>query len=210
LESPWGLQVSFCTGIAKRVTLCEMIADLMPAFVESLLPVPDLWLDLRDKHNIVDAFRSGGIQNWLGARPEQSRNFVLRVIDMILSVMKHTGIDRAGKYFVIGWIKKCQPFQCFKVPCHREAAATYWAQILADSRECATFAYITPRCLQNGSVTCRGPSSSWENASTLLETAVCRYQPTLVAASTQPWELRHSDLYSIGKFDTPLTVKVHR
>ncbi|KAK4206318.1 hypothetical protein QBC37DRAFT_244816, partial [Rhypophila decipiens] len=32
LEDLWGVQVSFCTGVARRVPLREMIADLLPVF----------------------------------------------------------------------------------------------------------------------------------------------------------------------------------
>jgi hypothetical protein len=126
--------------------------------------------------------------------------------------MQHTGIEKQGKHFIIAWIQKNRPFQCFRVPCHKETQDSYWAQILADSRDCATFAYITPKCLVNKTVQCRGPSASWNNASTLLETAVCRGQPVkeLATVSTKPWVLKHADLYSIGKSDSLLLVTVHR
>lgn len=32
LDNIWAVQVSFCTGVARRVPLREMIADLLPVF----------------------------------------------------------------------------------------------------------------------------------------------------------------------------------
>lgn len=130
----------------------------------------------------------------------------------ILSILQPTGIDKKGKHLIVAWIQKNRPFQCFKVPCHKDTQATYWAQLLADSEHCATFAYITPKCLVSNALRCRGPQAKWSNVSALLETAVCRHHPSQgqSAVATQPWALKHSDLYSIGKIDALLLVKVHR
>jgi hypothetical protein len=76
LQAPWGLQVSFCTGISRRVPLCELVADLMPAFVESFSLVPQLRPTLRDDYHIHDAFRNPGLQEWLGNLPEDSQELI--------------------------------------------------------------------------------------------------------------------------------------
>lgn len=36
LDNPFGVQVSFCTGVSRRVRLRQMLADLMPVFVRAL------------------------------------------------------------------------------------------------------------------------------------------------------------------------------
>ena len=41
LEQSWGLQVSFCTSVARRVSLRELVADLLPIFVNPLKQ--DVW-----------------------------------------------------------------------------------------------------------------------------------------------------------------------
>jgi hypothetical protein len=40
LESHFGVQVSFCTGIARRVRLCELLADILPAYITALVAKP--------------------------------------------------------------------------------------------------------------------------------------------------------------------------
>jgi hypothetical protein len=210
LQSSWGLQVSFCTGVARRVPLSELVADLMPTFIESRFSVPHLWPYLKDKRDIIGTFRDGDIQTWFQKRSNKSQDLILQLVRSILSTMQHTGIDREGKHFVVAWILKNQPIQCFKIPCHKKE--NYWAQMLADSRDCATFAYITPKCLVCDGVECRGPSAKWTNMSTRLETAVCRRQDSegTSALEWHPWTLRHSDLYFIGESNSTLLVTVYK
>ena len=42
LESTWGLQVSFCTSVARRVPLRELVADMLPIFAKTLFLQLDL------------------------------------------------------------------------------------------------------------------------------------------------------------------------
>jgi hypothetical protein len=209
LQSPWGLQVSFCTSVARRVPLRELIGDVMPALVESLFPIPPQWESLKVDHKILDAFQRSDLQEWLGNLGSELRVLVVRIIRYILLVLKDTGIGKKGEYFVIAWIQRAKPFQCFKVPCKRES---HWARILADSVDCATFAYVTSRCLETGGLKCRGPTAMWLNRSALLETAVCRHKQSeeQPKSAAMPWALKHADLYSMGKPDSLLWVRVDR
>ena len=52
------LQVSFCTGVARRVALRELLADVMVAFVVSRLAKPNLWEKLKTQHAIVGNFKN--------------------------------------------------------------------------------------------------------------------------------------------------------
>ena len=209
LQCAWGLQVSFYTSIARRVPLRELISDIMPEFVESLSPIPPLWESLKTDYKIVDAFQSNNLQDWLRQLTDTLQDLVALIIRYILSMLQHTGIDEKGEHFTIAWIQRGKPFQCFDVPCKKES---YWARILADSRDCATFAYITPKCLEIDGFKCCGPTATWQNTSALLETAVYRHKPNEERSTSisTPWILKHSDQYSIGKPDLLLRIKVER
>jgi hypothetical protein len=212
LQSTWGLQVSFCTSIARRVPLRELLADVMPAFVESLFPIPTLWGSLVKEYNILDAFQGNNLQEWLGKLPPNHQMLVTIIIRYVLSVLQHTGIDKKGDYFVIAWIQKNKPFQCFKVGCEKES---YWARILADSVDCATFAYVTSKCLETDGFKCRGPTATWYNESALLETAVCRHRPHKPGkeesnSTLSTWTLKDAEKYSMGKPGSLEWVKVVR
>jgi hypothetical protein len=57
LDRPWGLQVSACTGVAQRVPLRVLLADVMPIFAENLA-LPPGWTTLRQE-GIIQALENG-------------------------------------------------------------------------------------------------------------------------------------------------------
>lgn len=78
LQSDWGLQISYCTGIARRVSLCELLADLTPLLMEELLQKPASWNTLYiDKSEFqarkteANMFRTGISKYyfWMGYTP---------------------------------------------------------------------------------------------------------------------------------------------
>ena len=63
LDQHWGLQVSFCTSVARRVCLRELVADLSKIFVNPL--EHHLWQELVLNHDILQAFAQGDLFTWL-------------------------------------------------------------------------------------------------------------------------------------------------
>lgn len=170
----------------------------MPAFVDRYFPIPSQWKLLRDTHQVLEAFKGNDLQKWLGELQPDLQMLVAQIVRDILHIMQHTGIDRAGENFVIACVQKQNPFQCFKIPCENES---YWARILADTPDCATFAYITLECLESDKFQCcNNFTTSWHNRSVLLETAVCRHiiGEEELSSSMGPWVLNHDDTYFIG------------
>jgi len=137
LEKIWGLQVSFCTTVARRVPLRELIADVLPIFAKTLILQPDLWEDLRTNHGITDAFGNDGLRDWLNKLGSERQRYVLKLVRRILEILQNTGVDREGKCLTIAWPKEGDVQRCFKIPCEKQS---FWARMLADSEDCATFA----------------------------------------------------------------------
>jgi hypothetical protein len=211
LESPFGVQVSICTGIARRVRLRELLADVLPAYVTALVTKPSLWESLDEKFHIIDALRGSNLSDWLAQLDHDHQRTFESLVLATLLLLQGTGVDRKGQNFVIACTQPNLPLQCFKVPCTQES---YWARMLADSEEIATFAYITTKCLETVDVKCRGPAAAWANSTGLLWTAVSCYQDRVSAGSSPvsstQWALRHSEAYLLGKPDAPLFVRVDR
>ncbi|GAB1317203.1 MAPK-activated protein kinase Srk1 [Madurella fahalii] len=67
LERFCGVEVSFCTGISRRVRLRHMMVDLFPIFTEASTRMRDnaLWEELFEQHNIIDNFRNWKVSEWL-------------------------------------------------------------------------------------------------------------------------------------------------
>ncbi|KIW63761.1 hypothetical protein PV04_08739 [Phialophora macrospora] len=225
LEQSWGLQVSFCTSVARRVSLRELVTDLLPTFVNPL--EQDTWEELVNSHNIIQNFTRGNLFDWLRTLSPLLQIYVLALIRAILEQLQHTGLDRRNATLAIAWPQEGDIERGLKIPCK---AQTYWAQIIADAEDCATFAYVTPKCLETNHVKCRGLQRAWQNASKVLVTEMSPSQPegqpinannnatstdaasvttTIIAAQTD-WELEDKKTYYIKKLDSLLRVKVEK
>ena len=176
LESLSGLQVSFCTGIARRVPVREMLADVMKAYVEKRLPVPTLWNDLLRKHKIVDSLRGPHMETWFKKLSAEFQTLVVRIIRYILSILGDTGYNGQRDELVIACPFSEDPFRSFRIPC--QDCQHLWTRALADSETCATFAYITPKCWDepNGLRCQQSCVAKWRNRVVSLDTAVCQHK----------------------------------
>lgn len=152
LNSTCGFQISFCTGVARRVALRELLADVMVPFVESRLQKPAHWEDLNTKFNIVQNFRTNNLEQWFDKLSREQRDNAIKIVRSMLEVLKETGIDKSGEELVIAWVRKESPSSCLRLCCEK---MSLWARNLADSEDCATFACITPLCLQSDKHRCR-------------------------------------------------------
>jgi hypothetical protein len=207
LDSLWGLQVSYCTGIARRVPLHEVVADLLSTFLSVYIiskEEQDIWKELRDDYRIIDTFRTRGIQNCLLKLGSRHHEAIIKMIRKILTALEHTGIDQEGKFLTVSWPQEQDIFCCFKIPCKSEHA---WARVLADSGDCATFAYISSECLETEAIKCTGSAGAWRNAISLVETSITLCTP---AFGQIPQNLQHKEMYFFEKFDGKFFVTVQK
>ncbi|KAM5360459.1 hypothetical protein ACJZ2D_013737 [Fusarium nematophilum] len=203
LEFYWGIRVSFCTGVAQRVLLRELVADLLPAFAECYpnQTTRTLWAKLLGpEHQIIQRFQGAvphqvPLSVWLENLTDDLRKFVRDLIRHILDTLKDTGLSPDGKHFSVAWPQSGFVNRCFRISVNEH---NRWMPILADSADCATFAYISNTCLELGSFKCRGPNPSWQGRVHLLETAV--HCP----ASTGSWALQPEQAYFFQKVDNTL------
>ena len=201
LDSYWGLQISFCTGVAQRVMLRELVADVLPAFMKARTRVNDQrqWADLQN-NAIIEALagrnpNAQSLIDWLCHLPKDLNVFFYSQVHAILEKLGPTGMGPTGKYFSIAWPFEGIVHRCLQVPVD---GYNKWTEMLADSHDCATFAYISNKCLQTDLRRCRGPNPTWEDRIHLLETAmICPTGP-------QNWSLCHERKYYFQKLDDNL------
>jgi hypothetical protein len=205
LSCLWGLQVSFCTGVTKRVPLRELIADVLPTFAKTFIRERALWLELEKQHHIPDVFRTDAFQEWLEKLPPILYNYLMRVVRRIILALQSTGIDPEGRYLSVAWPYGSPPFRCFRISCHDRANS--WTRILTDSEDSATFAYISTNCLVTDGVQCRGPSPLWRSTTPLLGTAIFCHNDN---PSNSPGPLESEKTYFFKKPDSLLKVVVER
>lgn len=210
LDNMFGVQVSICTGIARRVRLRDLLADLLSAYVSGLLVEPLLWEDLIRKYNALVALRESDLKQWLEGLDRPCRVEFEGLVLAVLYLLRDTGIDRKGDQFVVACVQSGLPFQCLKIPCKNE---NYWARMLIDSEDNATFAYVTTQCLETAALKCCKPSPSWCNSTALLGTAVSQDRVAAAyALAAAPgigeWTLKENEAYLIGRPDKVLYVQV--
>lgn len=199
MTEPWGVQVSYCTGVARRVLLRTTVAHLLHTFFNS----PDEHIDeferqLRESSRSVQA-----IHSWIKGLPQKSGQQILGIIRTILNTLKPTGLDPTGKYLCVAWPFDGDTTRCLKVPL---GGRNSWVKILEDSHDTATFAYITMECLEAKHVQCKAAREARHEDICLLETTVTR----AVRDRPDPWSLKHEEVYFFAKLDSSFWVKVQR
>ncbi|KAJ3499547.1 hypothetical protein NLG97_g235 [Lecanicillium saksenae] len=204
LDCCWGVRVSFCTGIAQRVRLRDLVADVLPAFAETFTTMTEKeqWDRLKFTHDIITTLKSRGqnpqsIPAWLCSLPDSLGEFVCNLVRWILATLADTGLSSNGEYFSVAWPWNGKVNRCFRIPLDGHSK---WALMMADSDDCATFAYITKDCLQTDRNLCRGPNPPWQNHIYLLETSV------VCPASAGPglWTVCPNTTYFFRKLDNDL------
>lgn len=209
LDFYWGVRVSFCTGVAQRVSLRHLVADLLPAFATCLTSptTKSFWESLKTEYQIIERFRDPdpkqpSLCSWLSGLREDLYRFVLLLVRQILETLRDTGLSPDGRYFSVAWPHNGVVNRCLRMSLDDH---NKWTPMLADSDDCATFAYISNTCLEAGNISCGGPDARWQGRIHLLETAV------LCPASIGPWALRHEQTYFFNKLDNTLFwVRVRR
>ncbi|PVH92905.1 hypothetical protein DM02DRAFT_698019 [Periconia macrospinosa] len=203
----WGVRVSFCTGVAQRVRLRELVADMLPVFqkIFNSKEEQERWLDLEKNHSILETFRDNSpnqmtVLKWLNGLPKELHSFVHQLVRQVLTALKDTGLTPDRKYFSVAWLQEGLINRGLQIPL---SGRTDWMVILADSDDCATFAYISGDCLETESIKCRGKNSTWENQILLLETAV-------LCPGMSSWALSHEGTYHFRKLDNLFWVKAQK
>jgi hypothetical protein len=198
-----GVQVSFCTGVARRVPLRLLLADLMPIIAQVTPKVQAMWMQLNDQQQATQALRSGTFPDWFLTLSSSDQEFINQLMINVLQRLEPTGVHEGSNELIVAWIHQ-RPYKCVKIPFSDRTNS--WMRVLADSGDCATFAYITTDCLETDAIRCRS-ASSWHNTFPLLETAVLRHnlQPSIPLGP-----LEHDRTYFFLKEERLLHVTVRK
>ena len=207
LVVPWGLQISLCTGIAKRVSLRKLIEDSMFAHVDTLRY--EQWQ--RMLPNARAAFQGTiNLTSWLEGLSNDDKICLISIIGYILNLLKETGVDRKAEYLSVLWPDASHSSYGVKIQCNDNNS---WTRILQDSESCATFAAVTSTCLENSHHSCRNmAAASWEGHGGLLSTAVCQgfTMGRATGELSSPLWLEDGQRYWVGKVSGDYWVVVHK
>ncbi|KAI5461817.1 hypothetical protein BGZ63DRAFT_464361 [Mariannaea sp. PMI_226] len=170
LDRLCGLQVSFCTGVCRRVTLREMVADVLPQFETLSRSNANTWKP-ETVLGAVELLRDTANRDWTRKLSPDSLSYIIGRIRMALNHLKLTGFEHEGKTLKVAWPNQQELSLCLQVDCSKSSS---WASFLADSEDCATFAYMTTTCLETEAHRCPGSNAKLLQTVSVLQTGVVR------------------------------------
>ncbi|KAI1125855.1 hypothetical protein F5Y10DRAFT_294334 [Nemania abortiva] len=208
-EEPWGLQVSLCTGVARRVPLRVLIEEPLFRYIDNLNI--DGWKKLEVEAR--DAIRGQhGFIKWTQKLDEDERRCMQTIFGKLLYLLKDTGFDRSGKHLSILWPHESDARFCVRI----RPEDQLWCSMLKDSEWCATFAVATPLCLETREHKCRKTVAAAWCGGKMLSTVVCpNLSGTLpcaiqTTAAEAKWQLENKERYWIGKCGGDVLLVVHK
>lgn len=207
LDVPWGLQVSLCTGVARRVSLRALIGDLLFTHIKSLQL--DQWQNMLPKAK--EAFWGlHDLSKWYEGLNANEKSCLIAIIHYVLGLLKGTGVDRGSRRMSVLWPHGTNGSYGIKLKCDGKNS---WTRILHDSESCATFAAVTSQCIEGPSHKCRNMKApSWQGVGGFLSTAVCRdlTAGTSMAATFCRLRLTDGQRYWVGKIDSDYWLVVRK
>ncbi|KAH0363923.1 hypothetical protein KCU65_g7103, partial [Aureobasidium melanogenum] len=173
LEAPWGLIISICTGVAKRVPLREVIAETVVPIIAAWAKKPDEWDQLLSHGDgIVEELSRPTFRRWYEALQKAQREAAIQILEYVLSQICLTGFNNTGELVVA-----CPTYGDANSCLHVRYEKNIWTTILKDSEDCATFACFTAKCIQTEDRKCRNSDQPiWDDEIPFLITSVCQYQ----------------------------------
>lgn len=204
LEAPCGLQVSFCSGLARRVTTRHLLLELMPAYVHRRFQAPAHWDKLCSQHKLLEVLANGdleGLIRKLVVEDTECKTFFLMLAGGILEDLSDTGLRSSGDSFSVALVpvNARESIRRIDVDCRD---SNDWTRVLRDTAYCATFAYFTPKCLQLNGCGCRNSERNWHRQVLLLQTEVHRHWGGHKAVEIAgDWNLKNGETYQLGRAD---------
>jgi hypothetical protein len=176
LNKPWGLLVSVCTGVARRVALRKVMAEVMLPMIEAWMDKSVKWQDLMSTgEGLLNELKKPTFRDWFHTLNSDTKRALDRFVGHVLRKICWTGVNRADKLVVA-----CPQFDDSSSCVHissKDSRALTW--ILKHTERSATFARLTNSCfiVSPWPVGCQNtPSPLWQNHVSALITSVCQYK----------------------------------
>ncbi|KAH7231110.1 hypothetical protein BKA59DRAFT_488822 [Fusarium tricinctum] len=198
-EEPWGVQVSLCTGVTRRVPLRSLIEEPLFRYIDNLNV--DGWEALKTRATSASR-RDHGFTEWAQKLNKDEKRCMQTIFGKLLNLLKDTGFDESGRYFSILWPQDSDARFCVKI---RPEEDQLWCSMLKDSEWCATFAVATSLCLETPEHKCRKTTVAKWCGVKMLSTVVCpNFSGTIPSTiptrySEAQWQLENKKRYWIGK-----------
>ena len=176
LNRPCGLELSLCTGIARRVKLRELLYGQVLAYLRSRLR-PREW-------SSVTQHAAGGVDisslpsmsdtefiQYMATQSESQFKVLRKITELLLLAMEPTGVKEEGRALVLWWPEEHESVERgLRVYKHQCSGDKPWVSMLAESETCAVFGLATARCLEHTDVKrCLNPQQgNWDGVNYIM------------------------------------------
>ncbi|KAF5606224.1 nucleoside phosphorylase [Fusarium subglutinans] len=151
-ECPLGIQVSICTGVARRVPLRTIVLENLMEYIDTLGVKG--WEKLKPRARTAmaskEAFMSW-VKNLMTLDDEvEDRACVERVFTYVLNCLRNTGFDKDGNVLSILWPNKGEDDTCVKI----YRSKHNWCEVLEDKEWSTSFVVLTDLCFTTSDHAC--------------------------------------------------------
>lgn len=158
LNCPWGLELSLCTGIARRVTLRSLLYGEVLRYLA--LSLPGEWNNIALLMTSLAEMTSDEFEKMLEGevlKNTKKRETLCKAVELFILAMESTGVQNDGHTLVLWWPERGVPApRGLHITKAQYSGKNPWIPMIKDGEHCAVFGLATSRCLQHDDIkTCR-------------------------------------------------------
>lgn len=151
LNRPSGLELSLCTGIARRLPLRQLFHGEVLEYLK--LGLPGEWTKIESIVTDIPGKSANEFGEWLSRLTISQTEVMQKATVLLLLAMEYTGVERGGHTLTLWWPEKHEATPCgMQIKKEQYSGKNPWIPMFQDPERCVIFGLATPRCLEHHGV----------------------------------------------------------
>ena len=185
LNRPYGLEISLCTGIARRLPLREFFYGEVLEYLR--LGLAGEWTKIQSIVTDISGQSEETFGDWLSKLTDSQTEVMQKATVLLLLAMEYTGVERGGDTLTIWWPEKHEATaRGLQIKKEQYSGKIPWISMFQDPEKCVIFGLATPKCLEHCEVKmCQNtttPAKCEAVKDIMLETSLIPATPLINAA----------------------------
>ena len=185
LNRPCGLELSLCTGIARRLPLREFFYGEVLEYLR--LGLPGEWTKIQSIVADIPGQSEEEFEDWLSKLMDSQTEVMQKATVLLLLAMEYTGVERGGHILTFWWPEKHEATpRGLQIKKEQYSGRNPWISMFQDPEKCVIFGLATPRCLEHcGVKICQNittPAKCEAVKDVMLDTSLIPATPLINAA----------------------------
>lgn len=168
LNSPWGLELSLCTGIARWVLLRHLLHGEVLEYLA--LGLPGDWEKIATIVPTIASKTDAEFKQFIPKLTKEQADVLKMATELLILAMESAGFD--GHKLTLWWPESDKDTPRGLTMLNTQySGKNPWIPIIKDSEHCAVFGLATPRCLQHDDIkTCphTSPPQTWHDVENII------------------------------------------